>query len=169
MNRSTLSQILIPIAILILFVVGIYGVVKVRNNAGGNAPSLSVNVEDKSTTTNDKLLLSGSTDGKELSVNGNKVDVGSDGTFTYQLPLVAGANKITFSATSNGKTTTVERTITRQVAVTKQPQTGGGLSNSGPAENVGIIGLTGLVLAVFYYFRSRNKGDRDGYKLFTKS
>jgi hypothetical protein len=174
MDRSTLSQIIIPVVILILFVIGIYGVVRLRNNIGNNnPPTLSVNVEENSKTTNDKLVLSGTTSAQDITVNGNKVDVDKEGNFSYQVPLNPGENKITATATANGKTTTLERTIVREGTVAATPPPGGaqGLTESGPAENIGIVGLTGLIIAGYYYLRSRSRHQHQkvSYKLFTKS
>ena len=165
MNRSILSQILVPVLILILFVVGIYGVVRLRNNID-KEPTLDVSVEDNSATTNDTLDLAGTTSARDLTINNNKVNVANDGSFSYQVILNKGANKLTFVATTNGKSTTIERTITREVVSVPSSDN---LTDSGPAENIGIVGLTGLIFAGYYYLASKRRNTKTSYKLFTRS
>lgn len=169
MEKSTLSQIIIPIIILILFIVGIYGVLRLRDSIA-QPPEVTVNVEDEAVVTQETYVVTGTTEAEELYINNNKVEIAEDNSFSYQVPLVVGENTITVKATSNGKTTEFTKTITRTAPVAKTPPatSANDLSDSGPAENIGIVGLAGTILAGYLYTRTRGrKQAKVSYKLFT--
>ena len=82
-------------------------------------PTLSVtNPADGLITNAETITVEGTTSDSTsnpvtVTVNGENVTIGGDGSFTHDVTLVSGENKITVIAKdSAGKTTTIERTVT---------------------------------------------------------
>lgn len=160
------KQVAILVFLLILFLIGIFGLLGLRRNLT-KAPSVQVSMEDVTYTDKDKIAISGTTDkNADLKINGQPVPVGNDGSFSFDQALSEGNNTVKIEATSNGKTTTVEKTVVRQAPASteapqpqegaRQPQAGGELNNSGPIENImGTFGLTAILLSYLRFRKIR--------------
>ncbi len=82
-------------------------------------PKLSVDAPTDGTTVNDgthKVLVTGKTDqDMNLTISGRIVVLKPDGSFSYEMPLTDGGNKLDIVSTdAAGNSTTVERTVTYQ-------------------------------------------------------
>jgi len=83
-------------------------------------PNLSVSFADGITVSEPSFSFTGKTDpGTTVTVNGNSVTVGSDGSFTANLYLSEGANTITIIATSKYNVTNkITRTVYLKTTIT---------------------------------------------------
>jgi len=91
----------------------------ITTTADRTAPKLTIDKPENNATINDgthKVTVTGITDeDMKVTINGRIVVVKSDGSFSYQLPLNDGENKLTIiSKDEAGNETSVERTVTYQ-------------------------------------------------------
>jgi len=177
-SKTLLKEILVPITLIIIFGLLIWGVIKIQDSFQVK-PNLEVRIPEISNTTEESINLTGKTLSKAaVTVNGKKVVVDKSGNFSYLFLLNPGENKIVFKA-QNGASdpNTVEKIVIREqkplTAVlgnsNSSGQAGTPLTSSGPNENIGILGLIGLVFSLGLYSKSRKIGKKDDlkYKLFT--
>lgn len=174
MGEKNWLEIGILVALLIFFVLGLLGLMATRKSFT-KAPALNVSLEDQTITDKESINITGKADsGSEVAVNDQTANVDSAGSFSFTEPLAEGDNKVTVTATKGGKTTTVDKTITRQAGEksVQGTETGpvgettgdqvavenGNLNESGPAEVVwGTTGLTMIVLSLIYYFEQKKR------------
>jgi hypothetical protein len=169
-------QLLIPLVLLIVFVIAVWGVINLQGSLKAE-PKLDVSLPDLSTSTEGNVNIAGKVTPKtDVSVNDKAISVGDDGNFSYIYVLSPGENKLIFKAEKDGKEAAVEKIVTYSAPVANKPsQSIGGaegtdsLATSGPAENVGILGLVGVISSLWLYLRSRKKqlSSIPTYKIFT--
>ena len=174
-------QALVPIILLVIFVFAIWGVIKLQNSFK-EQPKLNVSLPDISSSTEPSIGVTDKVTPKsEVTVNGKKVAVDEDGNFSYLYTLSSGENKLIFKAKKNNEVTTVEKIVKNETpAATTAPNKNGStsstvvsassLANSGPVENVGIVGLLGIILSLYFYRKSKkqHQGILTSRKLFTQ-
>ncbi len=168
-GRKVWQELLILAIILIIFVYAFINVSKLQNKFAAS-PSLTSNLSELSTVSSEIITISGKTDkGVVLTLNDKEIEEDDNGNFSTTINLNNGENKIVLSAKNkNGKTSTIEKTITKLVVqsptTTTVPsksvlssQAGADLAASGPAENMGILGLVLIILSVYIYSKSISK------------
>lgn len=78
------------------------------------SPSLSLSHDiDGITTSNDYIIITGSTNCSEVTVNGNKADI-ENGIFTYTLELDDGDNNVLIEASTGELGTSLTATVTKE-------------------------------------------------------
>ncbi|MFA5197525.1 MAG: hypothetical protein WC437_03855 [Patescibacteria group bacterium] len=180
-SKPLWKQLLVPITLVIIFVLLVWGVYRIQRSFQVQ-PNLDVAIPEISNTQEDSINLTGKTaSDATVTINDKKIAVNKDGNFTYLYILNPGENKIIFKAKKDSsEPTTVEKIVVREPKpiVTTSPSSGpslqnvsnnSGLTTSGPAENIGIIGLAGIIISSGLYFKSLKKAKKiiPSYKLFT--
>lgn len=173
------QNIIVIIILLFFFALGIFGILRLRNNAT-TPPALNVALDDTTYTDKNEVPISGETDsGSTVKINNNDIEVDKDGKFSATVTLNNGDNFVVVTSTKNGKEAKSEKKIVKQtgeqgvagatVTPTPAPTTSYGtnnglqsdgatenLSTTGPKENfLGTIGLVSILLSLYYYFDSR--------------
>jgi cytoskeletal protein RodZ len=102
--------------IFILFLFLVFGYLFFQYRAAFLPPSLNVNSPATDSKTEQTLEVSGTADSNAtVTVNGEPVSVGTDGSFQKAITLFPGSSTITIKATNRfGKTSTIERTVNVQ-------------------------------------------------------
>jgi hypothetical protein len=180
-NQTSMSiwkQLLVPVVLLIIFSLAIWGIVRLQKNFQ-EQPTLDVSLPDISTSTEENINITGKVTSKaELMVNNKKILVDKDGNFSYLLALNQGENKVVFKAKQGqSDPVIVEKIINREAKAVKAPAAGApsetvkaeSLAASGPAENMGIVGLAGLLLSYLIYRKTaKGRFNLVSRKLFTQ-
>jgi hypothetical protein len=148
-----------PMALLIMFVVAIFGVLGLTKNLT-KAPELSLTSGDNIVTDQAEVPITGVVKNtNKLSVNDKVVTMGQDGSFSVLVPVMLGDNVVSVEAGSGTK-------ITRDVKITREEvakaitavstaTTTASLSPSGPVENVvGSTGLAAVLMSLAIYRKS---------------
>lgn len=128
MEDMNWKMLIMPIAILFIFVGGIIGIVNWEKSKNAPVESISVDLNEglnqstqKDITVNGKVKT-----GDKVFVNGQEVKVGKDGSYSKTVTLNEGDNKITIKDQRNGKDVqTLERTVTFTPQPASQPAAGG--------------------------------------------
>jgi cytoskeletal protein RodZ len=99
--------------IFILFLLLVFGYLFFQYRAAFLPPALAVNSPADGTKTLQTLEVSGTADSNAtVTVNGEPVSVGNDGSFQKAITLFPGSSTITIKATNRfGKTSSVNRTV----------------------------------------------------------
>jgi hypothetical protein len=175
MKGSDWYELFVPIFLLGLFVLALFGVYKFKGNLI-KAPLLTVESGNEIITSEDSLTVKGTTEKNvsKLLINGSKVEPDSAGNFTANVPLVSGQNQIKVVAYNYEMNKSV-----REVNVTKETKSESVLgsnseqsqsvepstqvtemSNSGPTENIAVLGISILVTLLAFNYdlkKSKNK------------
>lgn len=168
-------QLIVPIFLVVIFMIAIWGVLRLQ--APSTPPSINVSLPNTLTTDSNNVVITGkTTSGANLTINGSTIKV-NDGKFSDKVGLKAGQNTITFIASQDSKTTTITRVVTYSVPVAKAPVPivtvtvpgSNNLAKTGPDQNIGIIGLTGILISLFIYRKTKKpKADKGPkFKTFT--
>lgn len=74
--------------------------------------------KDNQTVTADSILVKGKVDpsSSQITINGKNIEVSSDGSFSYTVPLDEGANTIKVEADNIGKTSQIAKAVNRQLS-----------------------------------------------------
>ncbi len=173
-------QLIIPVILLIIFVFAIWGIINLQNSMK-TKPKLDVSLPDISTSTEGNVNLGGKVaPGSKLTVNDKTIPVDDEGNFTYLYTLSSGENKLTFKVTKGSESATVEKIVNYTPAsVAAQPEAqpvspvagaDGTLASSGPAENIALLGLVGIIFSGYLYHKSRSKSlsSVSSSKIFTE-
>ena len=166
-------SVIIPILLVIIFIVALWGVISLQ--ASTEKPSLTISLPNSSSTNQSTISINGKTaPSADLTINGHKITVDINGNYSDQIRLNPGQNTFTFKAKQdNSKTTTITRTVTRVMPVVQAPQpavptptTNKNLAATGPTENIGIVGLVGILLSLYLYLKTRKRTNKT-YRIFT--
>lgn len=158
---------IIPFAFIIVFILAIWGVVSVQKSFEA-PPALDVSIPEISKTQKDEINLTGkTTPGAEITINDKKITIDKEGKFSYLYVLNNGENKVIFeSKKGSSKPTILDRTVIREQEVLLPPvvikeaektnlarETN--LSPSGPTDNLGIVGLAGIIGSLIFYYKTK--------------
>lgn len=176
--EKTWQEIAILIVLLIFFVGGIIGIFMARRSVvNSQQPSVAVNMEDTTYTDKSSITVTGKADNaKTVTVNGQEVQTDQDGNFSASVNLSNGENKLVVVAKNDSKTAEANKVVVKtegkSVAGTStgqnqaQPNSSNNLNQSGPAENIGMVGFAAIFLSLFYYFEKRKQAEGPRFNLY---
>jgi hypothetical protein len=173
--EKTWQEIAILIILLIFFVGGIIGIFAARKSlTGAQQPSVSVNLDDTTYTDKSSISVTGKADNaKTVTVNGQEVQTDKDGNFSASVSLNNGENKLAVVAKNDSKQAEANKTVVKEenkgVAGTstgQAPAIDNNLNQSGPTENIGMVGLAAIFLSLVYYFEKKKGANSPRFNLY---
>jgi hypothetical protein len=179
------SKIALPIFLLVVFVlaiIGLYNMVK----GFSNVPQLALKNPAQTTTTSDKVVVSGQADPhSNVTVNGKAVVLDAVGNFNYTYKLNDGKNSIkvvaqkSLTTKNNTKTFIVTRnepvvqnaaqSTVKSITGVSSTSSVSELSTSGPVDSFwGAFGITAILASLFMLRKSKSdKFKGYSFKVFT--